>query len=85
MVCLCLCAALFANVAISYLLWRKPSMLFEVTAEKADIGKMIVPSYFLYALTAAFKLHFELQNNILVDDVFGCVPRYLSHDVGEIF
>ena len=60
-------------------------MLFEISAKETYIGKVVFPSYFLYALAAAFELHFELQNDVLVDDVFGCMPCYLAHYVGEVF
>lgn len=60
-------------------------MFFEVSAEEAGIGKMILPGNLLDALRSALELHLGLQDNVLVDDDLGRVTGYLANDVGEIF
>ena len=59
-------------------------MSLEIAAEEADIGEMVLPSYLLDALTCAFELHLQLEDDVLVDDGLGGMPRHLAHDVGEI-
>ncbi len=59
-------------------------MFLEIAAEEAGIGKMIFPRHLLDALGGALELHLQLEHHILVDDDFGCMPRYLSHDIRKI-
>ena len=60
------------------------SVLLEISAKEADVGKMIFPSHFLDVLSATLELYFQLQDYILVYDGLGCVACHLSHDVGKI-
>lgn len=59
-------------------------MFFEISAEETRIRKMIFPCYLLNALAAPLELHLELEDDILIDDGLGRVPRHLPHDIGEI-
>ena len=59
-------------------------MLLEISAEETDVGEMKLPCHLLDALRAALELHLELQNHVLVNDGFGSVPRYLTHDICKI-
>ena len=60
-------------------------MLLEISSEETDVGEMKLPGHLLDALRSSLKMHLELQNHVLVDDGLGGMPRYLVHDVGEIF
>ena len=60
-------------------------MLLETSAEETDVGEMKLPGHLLDALRSSLKMQLELQNHVLVDDGLGGMPRYLVHDVGQIF
>ena len=68
-----------------HLLWSQARMLLEIEAEEAHIGEMILPRHLLDALRGPFQLHFELENDILVNDCLGSVSRHLTNDIREVF
>ena len=70
---------------IPHLLWCLTCMLLEITAEEADIRKMIFKGNLLDTHIGALQLHLQLQDNVLVDNAFGRMAGNLANYIGEIF
>ena len=69
----------------SYLLRCQTCVFLEISAEETHIREAVCPCNLFYAQMTAVKCHFDLQYDILVYDVFGCVACYLTYYVSEIF